>query len=326
MPHLRSALTFALLASVLLGTSACKKKSEEATSRDTKLTSATGNAPSSSSTAEAAPPAAPSRHFVPSHPVPPFKGAFPHRAEPLADATGRVVSIKLVRNEGVSDDAPIFALTNLTKETVAVSQTWIYYYDAQRKQIDRYPHSLGGSFELAPGETKEKRLGEHIGKIKKETSIMEGEVSSATVGGKPWKNENLVSSFDRPVGGYDLQTLEDRAGERVIVDMYSLGTDRVRLTNITDHPVKSVDLRFHYIDAKGEIDWNMAPSQELKTPLLPGQSVDFKAKMLTAKDRPPPGARKVVAFAEEVRFADGSPTFKNKNLGERNRWEGLVAK
>jgi len=49
--------------------------------------------------------------------------------------------------------------------------------------------------------------------------------------------------------------------------------------------------------------------------------------MMNSKaDTSPPGARKVVAFADEVVFSDGTPTFRNRNLGETARWEGLAAK
>jgi urease beta subunit len=270
---------------------------------------------------------APVKPFVPSHPVPPFKGAFPHRAEPMADATGRVVSIKFVRNGGDVDVAPVFAVTNLTDKPVRVGQTWIFYYDAQKKQLDSYPSSFSGSLELAPGETKEKRIGISVEKLKKDTSIIEGEVSSARVGDKDWANENLIDLQARPAGGFAAQNLEDRAGERVVVDVYSLASKRVRLTNVTDHPVKEVDLHFYYVDAKNELHSAWAPSQKLAGDLAPGASIDFTPKTVNARDMvAPPGARKVVAFADEVGFSDGTPTFKSRNLRETRRWEGLATK
>lgn len=309
-----------LLLALLSTTAACRK--QEDPTAQTRITSASTSAPVTTRTETPAP----VKPFVPSHPVPPFKGAFPHRAEPMAEATGRVVSIKLVRSGDV-DVAPLFAVTNLTDKPVRVGQTWIFYYDAQKKQLDSYPSSFSGSLELAPGETKEKRIGLSVEKMKKDTTIIEGECSSARVGDKDWANENLIDLHGRPAGGFDAQTLADVAGERVVVDVDSLASKRVRLTNVTDHPVKEVDLHFYYVDAKNELHSAWAPSQKLAGDLAPGASIDFNAKTINARDMvAPPGARKVVAFADEVAFSDGTSTFKNRNLRETRRWEGLATK
>lgn len=306
---------------VALSSAACRKPGEKVST--TNVTAATPATPSVA--AMPTPEAAPAKPFVPSHAVPPFKGAFPHRAEPMAAASGRTVSIKFVRNGADGDVAPVFALTNLTDKPVRVGQTWLFYYDAQRKQLERYPSSFSGSLELAPGQTTEKRIGVTIEKIKKETSIIEGEATSVRVDGKDWINENLIEG--RPAGGFDAQALEDRAGERVIVDVYDLASKRVRLTNVTDHPVKGVDLHFFYVDAKNQLHSAWAPSQKLTKDLAPGESIDFAAVTISKKDQAaPPGARKVVAFANEVDFSDGTPTFKNKNLSEEVRWAGLATK
>lgn len=315
-----------LLLALLSTTAACRKKEDP--SAQTRITSASMSSPVTTSTATTpAESAAPVKRFVPSHPVPPFSGAFPHRAEPMADATGRVVSIKFLRNGGDVDVAPVFALTNLTDKPVRVGQTWIFYYDAQKKRLDSYPSSFSGSLELAPGETKEKRIGVTVEKLKKDTSIIEGECSSARVGDKDWGNENLVDLNRRPAGGVDAQTLEDQAGQRVIVDVYALASKRVRLTNVTDHPVKEVDIHFYYVDAKNVLHSAWAPSQKLAGDLAPGASIDFTPKTISARDMAvPPGATKVVAFADEVQFSDGTPAFKNRNLGETRRWEGLATK
>jgi hypothetical protein len=241
-----------------------------------------------------------------------------------------VVSVKFLRNgtdgPADTDTAPVFALTNLTNERVAVGQTWIFYYDAKKKKVDSYPHSLGESFFLDPGETKEKRLGQNVGKIPKETSFIDGEVSSAKVGDREWRNENLVELNSRPQGGLDAQELADRAGERVIVDVYTLGGKRVRLTNVSDHPVKSVDLRFHYGDAKGEFDSQWFYWQKIDGGLAPGKSIDLVAKASNDRATPPTPARaqKVVAFATEVEFSDGTPTFRNANLSRNGDWAGLA--
>jgi hypothetical protein len=91
--------------------------------------------------------------------------------------------------------------------------------------------------------------------------------------------------------------------------------------------VKGVDLHFYYVDAKNELHSAWAPSQKLAGDLAPGASIDFTPKTFSARDMAaPPGARKVVAFADEVDFSDGAPTFKNRNLGETRRWEGLATK
>jgi hypothetical protein len=319
----RAALFLLLLAT---STFACRKRSEEAssthvTSAATTVPSTTAASPAPTATTEPKPP--PPKPFVASHPVPPFKGAFPHRPEPNASASGRVVSIKFVRNGGDDDVMPVLALTNLTTETVRVKQTWIFYHDAQKKLLDRYPHAVG-DLELAPGETKEHRLGLEIKKFPKNTSYVEGEVSRATVGGKEWQNENLVAIFRRPLGGPDLQTLEDNAGERLIVDVYAIGSNRVRFTNVTDRTITQASIMLHFADRKGDVNFLMAPYQKLKKPLGPGESVDFTLDIL-GNERPPASKVTVIAFAYEVQFTDES-TFRNRNLEQRDGWLALAPK
>ena len=178
MPTRRPAFPVFFLRGLFASAPACKKKEAAPAPPETNLTSATSGVASSGSTAPSI--VEPAKAFVPSHPVPPFKGAFPHRSEPMANPRGRVVSIKFLRNGGDADVAPVFALTNLTNEPVRVGQTWIYYYDAQRKKIDRYPSSFSGSLELAPGETKEERIGQHIGKNRSRTTRESASSSTCT--------------------------------------------------------------------------------------------------------------------------------------------------
>lgn len=305
---------------LLLLAASCKTPERTST---TTTTSAQSDAGATTLVAPPPAPEPPPKMFVPSHAPTLFKGRFPHPAQPAADVTGRVASVVLAKKleDGPDDVAPLFAITNTTNQRIAVDQTWIYSYDKDGKLLDEYPHSLGRSLELAPGETKTHRLGRTVTELKKGTVSLEVEVSSARLGAdQSWKNENLVD-FSRKQGGPSLQELADRAGERVIVDVYALGGKKVRLTNVSDRAVKELNLFYFYGDAKGEVDWQSVYFQHLTPALAPGQSVDFTPKQ-TKPEPTPKKAVAVVAFATRVEFADG-PTFENKNLSERNHWVGL---
>lgn len=65
----------------------------------------------------------------------------------------------------------------MTDNKIAVGQTWLFCYDVEKKKSDRYPHSLGFTLTLAPGESQERRLGESANKIEEGLTIFEGEVT-----------------------------------------------------------------------------------------------------------------------------------------------------
>lgn len=310
---------------LLLATVGCRAPKKDDPASTTKVTAASTMSPSAAAPAAKETPAP--KPFVPSHPVPPFAGKFPHRHDPAVDVASRAVEVKFARNGGEGDVAPLFALTNTSGKTVGVGQTWIFYYDAAGKLLDRYPHSLSGSVSLAPGETKEHRLGRDIKDLPKGTATIECEVTSASVDGAPWNNENLNPwQKGRPLGGIDVATLAEHAGERVIVDVYDVGSFRVRLTNVTDRPVKGVELRLFYADAKGARDSVSVRDPKLKEPLAPGKSIDLVLEpSFTRSKSPPPKAVSVVAFAPTVTFTDGSE-FTNKTLLETRAWLGLDAR
>lgn len=307
---------------LLLATVACRApKKDDTSASTTKVTAAAASA------APAAKEAPAPKAFVPSHPVPPFAGKFPHRRDPAADVASRVIEAKLLNKDGEANDAPLFALTNTSGKTVVVGQTWEFYYDASGKLLDRYPHSLSGSLSIAPGETKERRLGRDIKDLPKGTATIECEVTSASVEGAPWNNENLNPwGKGRPRGGVDAATLAEHAGERVIVDVYDLASFRVRLTNVTDRPVKGAELRLFYADAKGARESVRTREPKLKEPLAPGQSIDVVLEPSWTKSKAPPAKSvSVVAFAPTVTFTDG-PEFTNETLLENRAWVGLDAR
>ena len=267
-------------------------------------------------TASAAPRVATVKPFEPSFPVPAFKGAFPHPADPSVNEAGRMVDMAFARPGPEKDIAPLFTLTNRSGKKIRVNQTWLFYFDAAGKQLDRYPSSLGGSLVLEPGESKETRLGPASKDQKPGTVGFEGEVTSAYFGDEPWFNENLIE--DRPKGGHSPDELTAMAGERVVVDVYGLHAYKVRLTNITDRPVKELSVTFLYFDAKGRVDKGVWASFQ-KVPLKPGESLDVTLKPSFDKDKaPPPKAVSVVAYASRVEFSEG-PTFHNKNLDSEAR-------
>jgi hypothetical protein len=259
--------------------------------------------------------------FVPTHTVPPFKGKFPHRDHPLAANAGRVVELKFVRASKEPDLAPMFSMKNLTDKPVDVGQTWLFYYDAEKKKTDRYPHSLGYTVKLGPGEAKEQRLGQNTEKIEAGLTLFEGEVTSARVDGNDWENQNL-NPMPRPAGGVDAQTLADNAGVRLVVDVYELSSYRVRLTNVTDRVIKDAVMVFHY---RGEKDENTKVTAGLPDdlkPIAPGASVDLAASAWSSSRKSPPKATDVVAYATRVTFESG-PSFENENLSEDVRWKVL---
>lgn len=317
---MKTVVRSALLVAVLISSAACSKSRDDASA--TKLTSATTGATGASAMAGGE--TAPLKRFVPSHAAPPFAGRFPHVNDPAVDVAERIVSIQLVRKGDDPAASPVFTLTNLTKKRVAVRQTWVFYYDGQKKYLSAYPHALGG-LELAPGETKEEPLGERLQKLAKETVFLEGEVSRATVDGTDWENPNLVPlSGGRPQGGFTAQQLADMAGERVIVDVYDLTSKKVRLTNVTDRTVTSVDVRMMVANDKKDLDASMMKTVSPPGGIAPGQSIDVTL-VPYHEDKPKPGLVRVVAFAHEVKFADGPP-FRSYTLFEQRLWRGLAAK
>ncbi|MEZ4222970.1 MAG: hypothetical protein R3B13_18650 [Polyangiaceae bacterium] len=317
MTHLRLQLLCSLLVLSLAG---CGKQEtpEAAPSAKPALESVSASA-SAQPADEAIPVASAIKPFVPSHEVPAFRGAFPHREHPQGANATRVVELRFARKGGESDVSPLFSLKNLTKETVRVGQTWLFYYDAAKQKSDRYPHSLSYTLELGPGETKEERLGRSMKDIPSDLTAWEGEVTSAFVGGRKWVNDNL-NPMPRPAGGVTDAALMDGAGERVIVDVYSLTSYKVRLTNVTDRVVKGAQISLHYGDAKGSNERVSARTDLLKEPLAPGQSVDLVLEPWFEKHkRPPAKASAVAAFASRVEFSTG-PEFRNENLDEDFIW------
>ncbi|HSO33434.1 MAG TPA: hypothetical protein VLT33_12960 [Labilithrix sp.] len=304
----------------LLVLGACSKKAPPAgetpsPSASSAITGEAGAAAAPAATAAAPPRVATAKPFVASFPVPPFKGKFPHQPDPSVDEAGRVVEVTYA-GPGSETEAPLFKLTNRSGKKLSVNQTWLFYYDATGKRLDRYPHSLSGSLTIEPGETKEHRLGRDMKDMKPGVVTYEGEVTSATVGGDPWFNDNLTE--ERPKGGLSPDDLLATAGERVIVEIYDLTSFKARLTNVTDRAVNESRVKVLYYDAKGQVVKGV-PTLETVA-IEPGKSVDVTLHPAFDSDKkgPPAKAISAAAFAPTVRFADGK-TFENENLSSQSR-------
>jgi len=96
------------------------------------------------------------------------------------------------------------------------------------------------------------------------------------------------------------------------------------VTNVTDKVVQAVKLRLFYANAKGERERIAGQEHRFEKGLAPGKSVDLVLKPSSGGERPPKAVR-VVGFAPDVAFADGTK-FQNKNLDENRAWLGLGAK
>lgn len=293
----------------------CPKKAPAAddagaTSDAAPTSSGSGSATPTAKTSPIAPRVATIKPFVPSFPVPPFKGAFPHVTDASVDEVGRAVEITFARAGDERDLAPLWTLTNKSGKAVRVNQTWLYYYDEKGKQDSRYPHSLGGFLTIEPGASVETRLGKKLKDIPAGTVEYEGEVTSAFFGDKPWLNENLIDRTTK--GGFSQDELIAMTGERVVVEVYDIHGYKARLTNITDKPVSEIDATLFYYDAKGHREKRV--STHAKTPLKPGESLDTVLIPSFDSDKKPPSKGvNLLAFAPRVTFTDGT-RFSNKNL------------
>jgi hypothetical protein len=256
----------------------------------------------------------PGRAGITSAAVPAFTGKFPHRPTPDTSPYRRVVAVRYVGPPPANDrddPHPVFELTNLTNEKVVVRAAWASYYDAAGTRVDSY--CAFPAVELGPKETKQGRMGREKGTEPKNAKIIEGEVSVAMVGGVSWQNDNLAGNrASRPVGGFDLKTLEARAGERVTVDVYSTDAQRVRLTNVGDRPVKEVRTTVFRKEASGHWYRNEFGHIVLEKPLAPRAVVDAKLEM-PDYELERPDIVDVEARAHEVTFTDGTK-FSNANL------------
>ena len=256
--------------------------------------------------------------FVPSFPLPPFKGKFPHAVDPSVNEAGRVVDV-VYAGPGTDTEGPLFKLLNRSGKALVVSSAWVFYYDASDRRLHRaYASSVGRGIALEAGETKEQRLGDPLKELKPGIVTSEGEVTGAIVAGEPWFNENLTE--ERPRGGASPDALLAAAGERVIVEMYDLTSYKARLTNVTNRAVTETRVKVFYFDAKGDVA-RAVPTLE-KVSLGPGKSVDVTLHPAFDSDKKPIGgpakAVRAVAFAPTVTFADGT-SFDNENLSTETR-------
>jgi hypothetical protein len=265
--------------------------------------------------ATATPAVATTKPFVPSFPVPPFKGKFPHLVDPTVNEAGRVVDV-VYAGPGTDTEPPLYKLTNRSGKAVIAGQAWLFTYDATGKYIERISHSFGRGLALEPGQTKEERLGRVLKDMKPGAVTFEGELTRAMVGSEPWFNENLAE--ERPKGGLSPDALIAVAGERVIVEIYDLTSLKARLTNVSDRAVSRTGVKVLYYDAKGELAKALPTSEDVV--IAPGKSVDVTLHPAYASDKKPPPATAVraVAFAPTVTFVDGK-SFDNENLASESR-------
>ncbi|HEX7600033.1 MAG TPA: hypothetical protein VF316_00440 [Polyangiaceae bacterium] len=285
--------------------------------------SSAGSMASPAGSVTAPPPRAATVNFEPAFTVPRFAGSFPHPKDPSVDEAGRLVDIVYSRPGGDAKLAPFFTLTNRTGKRLRVNQVWLFYYDAFGKELERYLDSLVSDLVLEPGESQERRLGRKLEDEKPGSVAFEGEVTNVYLGEERWFNENLIER--RPRGGHSWPELVAMAGERVIVDVYALGSYLVRLTNVTRRPVRRIAVTLLYFDAEGRVAEAVGASYQKPDPpgwgglpstLQPGESLDVTLQ--PSHGVPPAKAFSVVGYASLVEFEDGT-RFENKNLDSQAR-------
>ena len=104
-----------------------------------------------------------------------------------------------------------------------------------------------------------------------------------------------------------------------------MSSNRVRLTNVTDRVVTRARVSLFYWDANGTVlQERYASNVELPKELAPGSSIDVDLRVDDKEKGGPTIAAKVIAFAPDVQFADGTH-FENTSL-EDYRWLGIVPK
>lgn len=183
-------------------------------------------------------------------------------------------------------------------------QAWIFYYDEAGRLLEQAPEIV------APAGSGPVPLGPAGPKIPDKTAEIECEIAWVADGkGGVWMNANLAPAEPvRPRGGFTRAELEAHAGERVRVEVLDPKSARVRVTNVGDKKVETMEVDLVYFRADGTHETRS--DYTVRASVDPGASAEVDVGV--GADPIAPFVR-VVATAPEVSFGDGTK-FTNKNL------------
>ncbi len=223
---------------------------------------------------------------------------------PYFDEAGRQGKCEFVKYEGTGNGKKaLFKMTPPAGSKKAdYVQAWLFYYDKSGKHLSRYPHST--SMKPEP-----QALGQEGDKIPKDTATIECELTRITFDDKTfWFNANLVrNEEDRPKGGYPESELKTHTGEKVAVEVIDAKAGKVKLKNLGDKPIESLEVELIPFKADGSHGW--FPDFSVPVKIKPGETVEATVKLSN-----PVGEFKTIeGTAPEVRYEDGSK-FINHNL------------
>ena len=188
-------------------------------------------------------------------------------------------------------------------------QTWQFYYDATGKQIDEYPSAT----DPTSGDDGVQDLGQSGHSIKTGVDSVECEITQiGFTDGTYWWNENLMtSSMRRPKGGFPDSMLRDHVGEKVQV--VSIDADKLKVTlhNLTNRPVRSVDVELlcWKKDDEGKDD-SVTTDDTIDVELGPNATLTTDVEIRSSKfDH----CKLTEGAVSEVTYADNT-LFINRNL------------
>ena len=228
----------------------------------------------------------------------------PKSRHPYFDEAGRQGKCEFVKYEGEGKDRKaLFSMTPPAGgKKVDYVQAWLFYYDKSGKHLSRYPHST--SMKGAP-----QPLGQEGDKIPKDTATIECEITRITFEDKTfWFNANLVrNEEDRPKGGYPESELKTHTGERVAVEVVDGKAGKVKLKNLGDKPIESLEVELIPFKADGSHGW--FPDFNVPVKIKPGETVEATIKL----SNPITEWKTIEGTAPEVRY-EGGTKFINHNL------------
>ena len=232
---------------------------------------------------------------APAKPAPPAKKDF-------VNVDGRLGKCEFVAFEGTGKARKaMFKITPPPGKDVSTVQTWEFYYDKTGKFLKRYPAST--FIEAGP-----QSLGYTGDDIPKGTDVVECELTTFWYKDKSnWFNENIViDDEDRPKGGIPDAELKAHAGEKVEIEVVDGKAGKVKLKNVSDKPVKELDVNVLYRLADGKTKYE---SKSVEVEIAPGATVEQVVELKEV----PADLKSVEAYAPWIKFADDT-TFKNRNL------------
>jgi len=241
-------------------------------------------------------------------------------SEQLKSRKPRIAQTTFIAFEGVGEQKRAkFRVTNLGKKTLGWAQAWVFYYGADDRYLDRFPHSFEA--EVGPGATIEKELGYAGGKIPDGARTAECEISAVEWSdGTKWSNENLERIKERKRGGLTDAELMKLEGEKVVGKWTGEYGKSQRplllLSNISGRALATKSIwTFYYAQDGEELDREV--DRQAKT-LAAGATVSVEA----GKPKPElaQGTRFIEVVVPSVQFTDGDRgSWTNENLTRDER-------